>query len=335
MGYSVLYIAFGIVALWLLGEVLLQYKARLRWRLLAFCGFLGVAIGVVAGQIAVIVLGALAFGSGQAFVTLSYKRGFSTGWALGGRPGSSRRRKGAAPRSEPVLEVGPVEQDDFAVAGAIGADQPVVAEQISDQAAAGEDVYQPVPMHEDSGEYPLYGSQPSYAADPYTSGYDNGYGSQGYQDWGAEAQPAAASYGYQNGQSGGYGDTGGWTAGGDQNAGQNAGHYGGQQQDYGYDQGGYQQPAAGYDYGQATGDWTPQPPQPPADPYGYGYPYQQDQQDQQQPYIPQQQPYESDQQQGYQQPQQPYEQQSYDQQQQQQQQQQQPQYADPYDPYRY
>ena len=46
MGWTVLYIAFGIVALWLLGEVLLQYKARLRWRLLAFVGFLGVVFGV-------------------------------------------------------------------------------------------------------------------------------------------------------------------------------------------------------------------------------------------------------------------------------------------------
>jgi hypothetical protein len=41
MGYTVLYIAFGVVALWLLGEVLLQDKARLRWRALAFVGFLG------------------------------------------------------------------------------------------------------------------------------------------------------------------------------------------------------------------------------------------------------------------------------------------------------
>ena len=39
MGWTVLYIAFGVVALWMLGEVLLQYKARLRWRLLAFAGF--------------------------------------------------------------------------------------------------------------------------------------------------------------------------------------------------------------------------------------------------------------------------------------------------------
>src|ERR1700754_2448885 len=115
MGYSVLYIAFGIVALWLLGEVLLQYKARLRWRLLAFAGIMGVVGGVALREVPVIVLGALAFGAGQSFVTLSYKRGFSTGWALGGRPGSSRRRKVAGARpAEPVLEVTPVEAEDGA-----------------------------------------------------------------------------------------------------------------------------------------------------------------------------------------------------------------------------
>ncbi len=106
-----------IVALWLLGEVLLQYKARLRWRVLAFAGFLGVVGGVALREVVVIVLGALAFGTGQTFVTLSYKRGFSTGWALGGRPGSSRRRRGAAPRvTEPVLEVTPVEEEPVAAA---------------------------------------------------------------------------------------------------------------------------------------------------------------------------------------------------------------------------
>ncbi|SHL84912.1 hypothetical protein [Actinacidiphila paucisporea] len=335
MGLSVLYIAFGIVALWLLGEVLLQYKARLRWRVLAFCGFLGVVVGVAVGQIAVIVLGALAFGAGQTLVTLSYKRGFSTGWALGGQPGSSRRRKGGAPRTEPVIEVGPVEEDDFAAVGSgPGADHAVAAEQIADPAAgAADDVYQPVPLHEDSGEYPLYGNQQPYPADPYTDGGYEGYGTQGYQDWGTGPQPAAASYGYQNGQNGqhgqgsqhgGYGDSSGWA--GDQAA---AASYGGQQQDYGYDQGGYQQPAAGYDYVQTTGDWTGQP-QSPADPYGYGY-----QQEQPPTYIPHQQgTYESDPQQNHQQHQQPYEQQSYDQQTYEQQQQQ-PQYADPYDPYRY
>ncbi|MCC3778035.1 hypothetical protein [Streptomyces sp. UNOB3_S3] len=82
MGWTVLYIAFGVVALWLLAEVLLQYKARLRWRLLAFTGFLGVVAGVIVPSVVVIVIGALAFGVGQTFVTLSFRRGFSMGWAL-------------------------------------------------------------------------------------------------------------------------------------------------------------------------------------------------------------------------------------------------------------
>lgn len=338
MGLSMLYIAFGIVALWLLGEVLLQYKARLRWRLLAFGGFIGVVAGVATGQVVLIVLGALAFGTGQTFVTLSYKRGFSTGWALGGRPGSSRRRRGAGPRTEPVVEVGPVEEDGFAAAGAeggTGEDPAVAAEWIADPSTGREgDIYQPVPLHEDSGEYPAYSSQPSYTADPYAGGGYEGYGTQGYQEWGTEAQPAAASYGYDNGQGSGYGDSGGWGGDRHQQADQQAAaQYGGQQDyGYGYDQGNYQQqPDTGYDYGQPAGDWT-LPPRPPADPYGY--PYQQ--QEQPQPYIPQQQgPYDSGQQQNnpHQQihqpppPQQPpYGQQSYGRQH--------PQYADPYDPYR-
>ncbi|WP_052851841.1 hypothetical protein [Streptomyces avicenniae] len=101
MGWPVLYIAFGVVALWLLGEVLLQYKARLRWRLLAFCGFLLVVLGGVFRSVPVIALGTIAFAVGQTFVTLSFRRGFSTGWALGGRPGTSRRRRAVRPM-EPV-----------------------------------------------------------------------------------------------------------------------------------------------------------------------------------------------------------------------------------------
>ncbi|WP_116211264.1 hypothetical protein [Streptomyces olivoreticuli] len=89
MGWTVLYIAFGVVALWLLGEVLLQYKARLRWRLLAFVGFLGVVVGVVLSSVPVIAVGAIAFAVGQTYVTLSFRRGFSAGWAI-------RRDKGGA-----------------------------------------------------------------------------------------------------------------------------------------------------------------------------------------------------------------------------------------------
>jgi uncharacterized membrane protein YgcG len=335
MGYSVLYIAFGIVALWLLGEVLLQYKARLRWRLLAFAGFMGVVGGVALREVAVILLGAVAFGTGQAFVTLSYKRGFSTGWALGGRPGSSRRRKGSGTRpAEPVLEVTPVEPE-------YGAGVPGGEEVLADGQGQGEEdgrIYQPVPMHEDSGEYPLFDGQSSYTPDPYTSGGYEGYGAQGYAGWGGEPQPAAAAASYEGGYQGGYDQSGGWGG-----------------QDYGYDQAAAyqeQQPAAaGYDGygtyngsngsngsgghdgshgyngygadsgqggqgGYGTGDWTPPygEQQPAADPYAaYGY------DPQAQPYIPQQQH------------QSPYEQQPQPQGQPQGQQQ----YADPYDPYRY
>ncbi len=98
MGWTVLYIAFGIVALWLLGEVLLQYKARLRWRLLAFVGFLGVVLGVLIPHVLVIGLGAAAFAVGQTYVTLSFRSGFSTGWAVAGRPGFLARFGKGGPR---------------------------------------------------------------------------------------------------------------------------------------------------------------------------------------------------------------------------------------------
>lgn len=331
MGYSVLYIAFGIVALWLLGEVLLQYKARLRWRVLAFAGFMGVVLGVASRQVVLIVAGALAFGAGQTLVTLSYKKGFSTGWALGGRPGSSRRRKGATPRAaRPVLAVSPVEEETGLLA-AQSADMPSDgADELADGAGrpAGqqpEQVYRPEPMHDDSGEYPVFDSRPAYTPDPYTSGGYEGYGAQGYEGWTADPQPAAASYdaGYQQ-QTAGEQGYGGW----------------GGNQDYGYDPAaaatttasydgyGYPPPdPQGYGYGTGSGggDWTPAPApssyggqQTGTDPYAaYGY----DPQAQQQPYIPQQQP--------------PYETQSAYEPQPAQTQVPVGEYADPYDPYRY
>ena len=107
MGWTVLYIAFGIVALWLLGEVLLQYKARLRWRVLAFTGFLCVVAGALIPSVLVIGVGIAAFATGQTFVTLSYRRGFVAGWALTGVPGVSRRREEREPEPQPELDAGP------------------------------------------------------------------------------------------------------------------------------------------------------------------------------------------------------------------------------------
>ncbi|MFF1413236.1 hypothetical protein ACFVX6_26275 [Streptomyces sp. NPDC058289] len=112
MGMTVLYIAFGFVALWLLAEVLMQYKARLRWRLLAFAGFVGVVAGVVLPSVLVIGAGAVAFAIGQTLVTLSFRKGFVSGWSLRrGKapepelPQGRRRRAGAGARPEPSLEV--------------------------------------------------------------------------------------------------------------------------------------------------------------------------------------------------------------------------------------
>lgn len=200
MGWTVLYIAFGVVALWLLGEVLLQYKARLRWRLLAFGGFLGVVIGVLLPSVVVIALGAIAFAVGQTYVTLSFRRGFSTGWALGGSPGESRRRRSgpaqdAAATREPTLEVSDLAYEPAAV-----------------PAQEADAVYEPQPLPDDTGQYGVYADtayatnataptaaeqdqSQNYAA--YGSGYD-GYSGYGEQPAGQDSY--AGQYDYGTGQ---------------------------------------------------------------------------------------------------------------------------------------
>ncbi|MFI8516531.1 hypothetical protein ACIGEZ_01675 [Streptomyces sp. NPDC085481] len=183
MGWTVLYIAFGVVALWLLGEVLLQYKARLRWRLLAFSGFLGVVLGVLLPSVIVIIAGAIAFAVGQTYVTLSFRRGFSTGWALGGRPGASRRRRsGPPPKEGPTLEV-----SDLAY-------EPVdhAADPHEVPAAETTDVYEPQPMPEDTGQYAVYGT--AYDQQQYADPYPAGYGQQPAYDYGSAGQQSYAAY---------------------------------------------------------------------------------------------------------------------------------------------
>ncbi|MGW1155905.1 hypothetical protein ACWD45_32060 [Streptomyces rubiginosohelvolus] len=294
MGWTVLYIAFGLVALWLLGEVLLQYKARLRWRLLAFGGFLGVVVGVLLASVPVIIVGTLAFATGQTFVTLSFRRGFSTGWAIGGSPGESRRRKrggeGAAVK-EPTLQVSDLEVAEPDAPA--GYDRPPAA-------PPAPSVYATEPLPDDTGQYGVYGdtghdtnghahqdqghdadpsAQPQYAAyDPYT-----GYGQQQAQD------PYAGTYDYGTGEQSyaAYSDPYIGTTNQAPSYGYDA---------YGYDsQGGQQSYAAPYaqGYGQDTygteayatdtppgGVWVPQqrdaeqyPPMPPEQPTAYGNGY--------------------------------------------------------------
>jgi hypothetical protein len=240
MGWTVLYIAFGIVALWLLGEVLLQYKARLRWRLLAFAGFLGVVLGVLIPSVIVIGLGAAAFAVGQTYVTLSFRRGFAAGWAVGNRrPESgeddfgSRRGRGEQDRQEPTLEVSDLQageggtyrhDDGF---DRDDRDEDVFSRPLRDESPAqATAVYSPEPLPDETGTYGVYSdaayaaaTDPSYATAGQTQdqsfGYDgySGYDQQGYgydpsqQQYAAYSDPYIGTQGYGGGAyDTGYGD---------------------------------------------------------------------------------------------------------------------------------
>ncbi|MFI6032661.1 hypothetical protein ACIBBD_00485 [Streptomyces sp. NPDC051315] len=316
MGWTVLYIAFGIVALWLLGEVLLQYKARLRWRLLAFGGFLGVVLGVLIPSVIVIGLGAAAFAVGQTYVTLSFRRGFAEGWAVS-RPGTdgTKRRRGKGERKDPTLEVSDLEAteagyaaDDLARDGAapFGVDSvsygrdgdaydddrddvfTPAARTTDPTAAETTAVYEPQPMPDDTGSYGIYGDS-AYASadqpqDQYAAaaqGADQAYGYDGYAGYGQQ------QYGYDTSgeqQYAAYSDPyiGTQTyGGGSYGAGYGQQQYG--QQGYGQDQYG----TGGYGETPAGGVWVPQQ-RTTDDPFGgelppeQPYPYQGDGQQQEQ-----------------------------------------------------
>ncbi|MCX5378827.1 hypothetical protein [Streptomyces sp. NBC_00091] len=208
MGMTVLYIAFGFVALWLLAEVLMQYKARLRWRLLAFTGFVGVVAGVVLPSVLVIAAGATAFAVGQTLVTLSFRKGFVAGWALrrGGAPApqeaqSRRRRSGSGPRPEPALEVTGLE---YASQG---------------QAPAGDTgpadaVFTPQPVPEETGSYGIQSFVPQQPQQPGQS-QQPAAGAPFASPYATPEQDAhqyAAYYDPQQGQ-GGYDYSGGYPGG--------------------------------------------------------------------------------------------------------------------------
>jgi hypothetical protein len=203
MGWTVLYIAFGVVALWLLGEVLLQYKARLRWRVLAFAGFAVVVVGVLVPSVPVIAAGAVAFAVGQTYVTLSFRRGFSTGWAIGGNPGASKRRRGNAGEStgqQPTLQVSDLEygpQDEPAADG---------FDPAHDYAAHGQHgtLHEAHPMPDDTGGYGVYDPSAPYAASsaaPAAQGFDDfGSGSYPTYDQGGALHDTGTYGTYDTGQ---------------------------------------------------------------------------------------------------------------------------------------
>ncbi|MFG3151223.1 hypothetical protein ACGF7W_04145 [Streptomyces sp. NPDC048219] len=298
MGWTVLYIAFGIVALWLLGEVLLQYKARLRWRLLAFGGFACVVAGVLMSNVLVIGLGAAAFAVGQTYVTLSFRRGFEAGWAVNAPAGLvGGKRRPERRRREPTLEVSGLEAEDTSAGlpedraqdhdglahdGLTHGHDDYDRDDVFTPARPAETtaVYAPQPMPDDTGSYGVYGD--GYGQDqqtPVTQGADqsyaydySGYGQQGYgydngqQQYAAYSDPYIGTHTYGGGSydTGGYDTTG--TAQYDQQ---------------GYGQGQYPAGTPG-GYGGETppgGVWVPQQ-RTGDDPYGgelppeQAYPYQ-------------------------------------------------------------
>ncbi|MFI1966672.1 hypothetical protein ACH429_21595 [Streptomyces pathocidini] len=290
MGWTVLYIAFGIVALWLLGEVLLQYKARLRWRLLAFVGFLGVVLGVLMPSVIVIGIGAIAFAIGQTYVTLSFRRGFSTGWAIGGGPGSSRRR-----RDEEELEDGTEPEaagpddgawpEDRGPAG--GWDRPagpVAAEQAKQPEQAGE-VYQPQPMPDETGQYGVYSDSAYHRADTAAQSPFTTYGEYDQRDGDYAAQGGGYTdqYEYGTAQYAAYSDPYIGTGTGGAQGYDAYETYGGQQYTYGtgqYAADPYASGAPQQQYGETAGDdvWVPQQRdgRQQAQPEEQPYPYEQD-----------------------------------------------------------
>lgn len=233
MGLTVLYIAFGVVALWLLGEVLLQYKARLRYRLLAFAGFAGVVLGVLIPSVVVVGLGAAAFAVGQTYVTLSFRRGFAAGWAVGNRQGAdqaagksagkSKRRRGEpdhpdqhdpAPEvSDPETAEGATENAGYPQSDDFAREDDVFTPAHSDRfmpsgsgdftAAESTAVYEPQPLPDDTGSYGVY-SDAAYAAAPgqHDQSYAAAAPSQDQQAYAYDGYSGydQQQYGYDNGQ---------------------------------------------------------------------------------------------------------------------------------------
>ncbi|MEV6107592.1 hypothetical protein AB0M28_23245 [Streptomyces sp. NPDC051940] len=191
---TVLYIAFAAVTLWLLWEVLMQYKARLRWRAVALAGFLLVAAGLfVLGSRIVIGLGAVLFAWGQIKVTMSYRSGFSDGWALGPHPEEDEEDDRPRGRRRPSEEYD-------------GYEEPAPLPK-----RAGTP-YEDVPAQQEPAPaaFSPFGGGPQAAPaaagaaagyDGYGNGYDTGsYATTGYDTGGYSTVGGYAQQGQDNGQ---------------------------------------------------------------------------------------------------------------------------------------
>ncbi|MFJ8040964.1 hypothetical protein ACIRBX_10725 [Kitasatospora sp. NPDC096147] len=213
VGYLVLYAALGVVALWLVAELLLQSRAPLHWRAVALAGFLLVPVGMSLSSVPVIGAGAAGFALGQVMVTLSVKRGYTSGWSLrradGELPGAlakvpllSAATGGEDPAAEAVAvakvgEVGPVEEPSAEEPAAAA---PYAFEQVGFEQAAFEPApfeqtpFEPAPF--DGSAYD-YRQQAAYQPEPLAE--DSVYAGAYYQPQPEQQQyyAAADEYGHQ------------------------------------------------------------------------------------------------------------------------------------------
>jgi hypothetical protein len=293
MLWLALYAAFGLVALWLLWEVLMQYKAPLRWRALAFVGFLCVVLGVLMPSVVVIGLGVVVFAIGQVKVTFSYRSGYSDGWVMSkrgeredyddGYSASSPaaygdgRHGGAAYDDHPAAPPEPAggyPAYEPATAPPVPAGVPAAQDQTAqfspfgeEQAVAGA---APGPQQGYAGGYDSYGNGVGYDSGSYatTSAYDSGsYATTSAYDSGSYATTSAYDTG-SHATTSGY-EAGGYATNGtgingyeqDQQIYPDAGGYGPEHQYAGYDTAapgpaGYADPYGGTEYA------SPAPPPP-------------------------------------------------------------------------
>ncbi|MEY9835984.1 hypothetical protein [Streptacidiphilus sp. EB103A] len=166
IGLAVLYAAFALVALWLLGELLLQHRAGPHWRVLALVGFLALVAGVAQGSLPLIGGGVVAFGAGQYLVTRSVKTGAGPYWSLRSRDGSLPGPLAGVPLLASVFPAGEAvpggEGDEQAQGVRVGEVGPV-------EEAPPTIAYDPASFEEEAAgeEYPRQQPFPGYAEGQY------------------------------------------------------------------------------------------------------------------------------------------------------------------------
>jgi hypothetical protein len=218
IGLALLYAAFAVVALWLLGEVLLQHRAPAQWRALALLGFLGLVAGVHQGSAVIVGVGVLAFGAGQGLVTRSVKRGDGPHWSLRGADGALPGPLGGLPllarafpaaevpesaaAANPALRVGVVGPVEESAAPVLARAEPT-AEFVESQPYDGEPDEPGGAYGSGVGAYGsgygggAYGAQPpQQTAQPYPQEYQQQPYAYPYQ----EAVPEGYAPGYEGGQ---------------------------------------------------------------------------------------------------------------------------------------